>query len=208
MRIGEILVDRGLITSAQLAAALSEQRGTGEKIGEVLLRRGLVRPHDLQHSLAHQSRMLMAAAALAVGGMLSPSLGGASANSAAESAAIAAPTDAAAVATLTAVTGSVRVLAPGGKTKNVRAGMAIRLGDRVTTDAAARAVVAFLGGGVLVMRDAGTLVIDETLLGDDRTRDGTVAGAIESAFRYLSDLVGVSESRRVVGIAPTIGIRG
>ncbi|MFQ5786027.1 MAG: CDP-alcohol phosphatidyltransferase family protein [Alphaproteobacteria bacterium] len=51
-------------------------------------------------------------------------------------------------------------------------------------------------------------LVDETLLEDDRTRDGAVVEAIESAFRYLSDLVGVSESRRVFAIAPTIGIRG
>jgi type IV pilus assembly protein PilB len=50
--IGQVLVQRGLISSEQLQDALSEQRGTRERIGEILCRRGLVTYADIQDVLA------------------------------------------------------------------------------------------------------------------------------------------------------------
>ena len=36
IRVGDLLVEKGLITNAQLMEALSEQKRTGQKIGRVL----------------------------------------------------------------------------------------------------------------------------------------------------------------------------
>ena len=41
-RLGDIFVDRGLITSEQLQEALDHQRETGAKLGEVLVELGFV----------------------------------------------------------------------------------------------------------------------------------------------------------------------
>ena len=45
-RLGELLLERGLISSDQLAVALTEQRNSGERLGRCLVRLGLVaEPH-------------------------------------------------------------------------------------------------------------------------------------------------------------------
>jgi adsorption protein B len=54
-QIGELLVERGSITSAQLEDALEEQRQDGGLIGEILVRRGSVGESDLVNALAFQS---------------------------------------------------------------------------------------------------------------------------------------------------------
>ena len=41
-RIGDILVESGVITSAQLEETLIKQKGTGKKLGEVLIEQRLV----------------------------------------------------------------------------------------------------------------------------------------------------------------------
>jgi len=51
-RLGDRLVDAGLISAAQLSLALEEQRRTGEAVGEVLRRLGFVREEDLSRLLA------------------------------------------------------------------------------------------------------------------------------------------------------------
>lgn len=53
-RIGEILVQRKLISWEELNQGLEEQRKTGEFIGEVLVRRGRISKHLLYQSLAEQ----------------------------------------------------------------------------------------------------------------------------------------------------------
>jgi type IV pilus assembly protein PilB len=53
-QIGEILVDRGLISSDQLQEALKEQRITKEFIGRILVRRGYVREDSLLETLSEQ----------------------------------------------------------------------------------------------------------------------------------------------------------
>ncbi len=45
--IGHMLMDRGLLSAAQLEDALAEQRRTGEKLGRVLVRTGRVRERDI-----------------------------------------------------------------------------------------------------------------------------------------------------------------
>jgi type IV pilus assembly protein PilB len=51
-RIGDILIEEGLISSAQLGQALSESRATGQPIGSVLVKLGLVQDDDLGRCLA------------------------------------------------------------------------------------------------------------------------------------------------------------
>ncbi len=53
-RLGEILVDLGLVTDAQVGAALAAGRETGRMLGDVLLDEGLITGQDLLRALATQ----------------------------------------------------------------------------------------------------------------------------------------------------------
>ena len=53
-RIGEILIEKKLITREQLQDALVEQRGTNEFLGAILVRRGLITNEELSQVLAEQ----------------------------------------------------------------------------------------------------------------------------------------------------------
>ena len=53
-KLGEYLVQAGLITQADLQAALAEQRRTGERIGAVLVRLNLATEKQVTKALAHQ----------------------------------------------------------------------------------------------------------------------------------------------------------
>src|SRR5688572_16139826 len=52
--LGELLIDRGLIVTADLEAALDEQRETGRRLGEVLVSRGALTGAQLTRALAEQ----------------------------------------------------------------------------------------------------------------------------------------------------------
>lgn len=52
IRLGDLLVDAGLITDGQLALALKEQKQTGKKIGRVLVDMGLVPENKLLSTLS------------------------------------------------------------------------------------------------------------------------------------------------------------
>ena len=52
IRIGELLVDRGLITSAQLDHALAEQSLSGRRLGSELIHLGMVTERQLIEALA------------------------------------------------------------------------------------------------------------------------------------------------------------
>ncbi|MFA6217402.1 MAG: ATPase, T2SS/T4P/T4SS family [Candidatus Omnitrophota bacterium] len=54
-QLGEILIERGLITPVQLKEALDQQKFSTEKIGEILLKNGLVSQEELERALASQS---------------------------------------------------------------------------------------------------------------------------------------------------------
>ncbi len=53
--LGQLLVQRGLLTTEELEAALDEQERTGGRLGEILLRRGLLSKLALASSLHEQS---------------------------------------------------------------------------------------------------------------------------------------------------------
>ncbi len=52
--LGELLVQKGLISAAHLQMALEEQRSTKEFLGRLLVRKGWLRSEDLLKTLAEQ----------------------------------------------------------------------------------------------------------------------------------------------------------
>lgn len=53
-KLGELLVESGLIDEPKLSQALTEQKGTGELLGEVLVRLGFASEADIAATLAKQ----------------------------------------------------------------------------------------------------------------------------------------------------------
>lgn len=54
LRIGEILVQKGLVASSDIQSALEEQSKTGKPLGEILVQRNLISEKDLLLSLGEQ----------------------------------------------------------------------------------------------------------------------------------------------------------
>ncbi|MFH0790316.1 MAG: ATPase, T2SS/T4P/T4SS family [Candidatus Omnitrophota bacterium] len=54
-KIGEILISEGLITHAQFAEALEQQKLTGEKLGVIVVKKGWVSQEELDRCLTRQS---------------------------------------------------------------------------------------------------------------------------------------------------------
>ncbi|MCU0967574.1 MAG: GspE/PulE family protein [Rubrivivax sp.] len=57
LRLGDVLVQQGLIGAEQLEQALAQQKGTGKKLGRVLIDGGLITEEVLAHALARQLRV-------------------------------------------------------------------------------------------------------------------------------------------------------
>ncbi len=53
-RMGEMLIDKGLITTEQLTVALEEQKKTKEFLGAILVKRGQIMEKDLLETLSAQ----------------------------------------------------------------------------------------------------------------------------------------------------------
>jgi type IV pilus assembly protein PilB len=53
-RIGDLLIERGLITESELQFALDTQKQTKEKLGEVLVNNNIVSPENMAKTLAVQ----------------------------------------------------------------------------------------------------------------------------------------------------------
>lgn len=53
-KIGEMLIEEGLITQTLVNEALQEQKLTGEKLGEILIKKGLISPEELERCLIKQ----------------------------------------------------------------------------------------------------------------------------------------------------------
>lgn len=69
-RLGQILISKGLITSAQLDAAIKLQLVSRQRLGEVLLEQGLVTQKQLSKALKKQTNLRLAATLVAA--LLSP----------------------------------------------------------------------------------------------------------------------------------------
>jgi hypothetical protein len=54
-RIGEMLVQNGIINEDQLNKALAEQKGKNKKLGEILIELGFIKPKDLIWMLSEQA---------------------------------------------------------------------------------------------------------------------------------------------------------
>jgi murein DD-endopeptidase MepM/ murein hydrolase activator NlpD len=64
IRVGEVLIQKGLITKDDLAQALAAQRQTQLKLGEVLIQQGTLTRQQLKHALTEQHRRNWVAAVL------------------------------------------------------------------------------------------------------------------------------------------------
>jgi len=53
-RLGDILIDSGFLTAAELAEALSAQQGTNKKLGEVIVEMGLLSDLDILRAISSQ----------------------------------------------------------------------------------------------------------------------------------------------------------
>ena len=57
IRIGDVLLETGIITEEQLQTALQLQKGTGRKLGETLVDEGFVSEDQIAHALSEQLHM-------------------------------------------------------------------------------------------------------------------------------------------------------
>ncbi len=56
-RIGDILIEKGLISEAELKSALDEQKKTGHKVGQILVERGLITEDQLLDTLSERLKI-------------------------------------------------------------------------------------------------------------------------------------------------------
>ena len=54
-KLGDILIEQGLVTQAQLDDVLAEQKITNQKIGEILVKRGLITNEELDRCISSQT---------------------------------------------------------------------------------------------------------------------------------------------------------
>ncbi|MGE5339027.1 MAG: hypothetical protein ACM3PU_14455, partial [Gemmatimonadota bacterium] len=57
LRLGDMLVAQGVLTSAQLTAALSEQRRSGRRLGRILIDDGIASEATIARALAQQLKV-------------------------------------------------------------------------------------------------------------------------------------------------------
>ncbi|MCE9507509.1 MAG: transglutaminase-like cysteine peptidase [Alphaproteobacteria bacterium] len=65
-KLGDLLVAHGVITPAQLGAALAEQKKTGGKLGKILVRQGAISAFQLYSKLAEQWCLRVSTAGMAL----------------------------------------------------------------------------------------------------------------------------------------------
>jgi hypothetical protein len=56
-RLGDLLLESGLITEAQLGKAVSQQRTSGLQLGQILISQGIITSHQLNRMLTQQRWM-------------------------------------------------------------------------------------------------------------------------------------------------------
>ncbi len=56
-RLGEMLVEKGLLTSGQLSLVLAEQQSTKEFLGTILVKHSIIKEEDLARALSEQFKM-------------------------------------------------------------------------------------------------------------------------------------------------------
>lgn len=69
-RLGQILINKGLISAAQLDAAIQAQLSNHKRLGETLIEQGLLSERQLKKALKKQTNLRLAATLVAA--LLSP----------------------------------------------------------------------------------------------------------------------------------------
>ena len=59
LRLGDVLLNNGVISSEQLTKALEQQKGSGKKLGEVLVEEGYATEDAIAGALARQMNLEM-----------------------------------------------------------------------------------------------------------------------------------------------------
>ncbi|WP_010467668.1 M23 family metallopeptidase [Acaryochloris sp. CCMEE 5410] len=74
IRVGEVLLQKGLISSAQLRDALATQRTSHQRLGEILVQQGVVTPKQVRQALNEQRWRNVIATCVLTASTLLPSL--------------------------------------------------------------------------------------------------------------------------------------
>ena len=69
-RLGQLLIDKGLISSAQLDSAIKLQLTGNKRLGEILVEQGLVSERQINKALKKQTNLRLTAALIAA--LISP----------------------------------------------------------------------------------------------------------------------------------------
>ncbi|HDL04514.1 MAG TPA: type II secretion system protein GspE, partial [candidate division Zixibacteria bacterium] len=56
-KVGDILIEKGVISEAQLEQALAEQKKTGRKIGQILVESGLITENQLIDTISERLKI-------------------------------------------------------------------------------------------------------------------------------------------------------
>jgi hypothetical protein len=201
LRLGEILIERRLISRAQLAAALAEQRARGGRLGEILVRRGDLGPRDLKAALAEQSRAFMLAAALLMNGGVSA---GAPAYLAAQGGVVAAALQTFAIGTALSIGGAVQVVSPEGVRRTIAAGDPLFEGEIIETAGGGEARVLFADGSSLIVGPGSAVILDRFVYAGDASGAERVGSTAKALLRKLA---GAATYGREIEGNVTAGVR-
>ena len=201
LRLGEILLQRRLISSAQLDEALAEQRANGGRLGEILVRRGELQPRELKAALAEQSRSFMLAAALLVNGGVSA---GTPVYMAAQGAAMSAALQTFAIGTALSIGGAVQVVTPEGARRPLALGDPLFEGEIIETADESEARVLFADGSTLAIGAGSAVILDRFVYAGDASG---VERAGSTARAMLRKLAGAASYGDTVGGSLTAGVR-
>lgn len=202
LRLGEILLERRLISPVQLDAALAEQRARGGRLGEILVRRGELAPRELKAALAEQSRSLMLAAALLVNGGVSA---GAPAYLAAQGGVVTATLQGFAIGTALSIGGAVQVVSPEGDRRTIAAGDPLFEGEIIETAEGGEARVLFADGSSLSIGPGSAVILDRFVYAGDASGAEMAGAAAKALLRKLAGAA--TYGREIEGSNFTAGVR-
>jgi hypothetical protein len=202
LRLGEILLQRRLISPAQLDLALAEQRTKGGRLGEILVRRGELTSRDLKAALAEQSRSFMLAAALLVNGGVGA---GTPAYLAAQGSAVSAALQTFAIGTALAIGGPVEVVSPEGVRRRLAPGDPLFEGEIIETAEGAEARVLFADGSSLAVGPRSAVILDRFVYAGDASGTEKTGAAAKALLRKLAGAA--TYGREIEGSNVTAGVR-
>lgn len=108
------------------------------------------------------------------------------------------------------VYGKVEIVAEDGKFRFAKKGDKVHQGETIQTDKNASAQVRMVDGGILAIRPATQLKIDQYQFQNDDKEDRSFFGLLKGSFRSLTGLIGKRNKKAFLVRTPTstIGIRG